>query len=473
MANFDRDRFRAAPLSTVTSTVQETKKYDTYFGSSKEFASFWKNVDGVKVKRVLPAHEPGDSPYVPMLTTMLKCEVEDKNSEGQVIGKKIANKKIFIATLHGGLPFDITEEYIKRVYEQAEQIQDKNDKARFLNPITGYRMGGANGTWVPGIRPQLEYVYYALIDGKIWRDSLKPKQMEALNKESADLCAQNDTAAVDMFSDPSTGLPIQWSQGKDDNGKKDTTIKSLPLKMGQSWDDYFEKNAVPDKILEDLLKLPSLQELYVDSYKKRDFDLELEGLKRFDKENVYNIFAQEDFLDLVEQMANLVAERSGDEAPAGGDDLPWNGGEAPKQPAQSAPKAKPAATPKPSARKAAPKKPAGPTPEEMLAVVNKEFIAQYGDGYEELELEGDELKEMYELAVKHEDLGYDIPHVDGWGEPSDEQEAPQPEEEAPEEAPAPEPVKAAPKGTQPPADAGAGKAMSAIERIRAARNKNK
>ena len=185
-------------------------------------------------------------------------------------------------------------------------------------------MGGKNGTWVPGIRPQLEYVFYALIEGKIYRDSLKPKQMEALNKESADLCAQNDTAAIDMFSDPTTGFPIQWSVGKDKDGKKETTLKSLPLKMQQTWDEYFGENAVPDAILEQLEKLPSLKSLYVDSYKKRDFDLALEGLKRFDEANVYKIFADEEFLDMVEQMAEMVAEKTGDDGkPSGTDDLPF------------------------------------------------------------------------------------------------------------------------------------------------------
>ena len=72
--------------------------------------------------------------------------------------------------------------------------------------------------------------------------------MEALNKESADLCAQNDTAAIDMFSDPTTGFPIQWSVGKDKDGKKETILKSLPLKIQQTWDEYFGENAVPDAI---------------------------------------------------------------------------------------------------------------------------------------------------------------------------------------------------------------------------------
>lgn len=474
MAGFDRSKWKAAPLATVNSTVNETKKYDTYFdGNNSEFARFWNNRDGITVKRVLPAHEPGDSPYVPMLTTMLKIEVDDKSADGQVIGKKIANKKIFIGTLHGGYPYDIVEEYIKRVFEKADAFQG-DERARFLNPITGYRMGGKNGTWVPGIRPQLEYVYYAFIEGKIYRDSLKPKQMEALNKESADLCAQNDTAAIDMFSDPTTGFPIQWSQGKDKDGKKETTIKSLPLKMQQTWDDYFSENAVPDAILEQLEKLPSLKSLYVDSYKKRDFDLALEGLKRFDEANVYNIFADEEFLDMVEEMAAMIAEKTGDDGkPSGTDDLPF-GDDAPAATApvnaattQAAAKKSPAAKAPAAKKTVAKKKPAEPTPEEKLAVINAEFIRQYGDGYDEFTLAdmGDELEETYQLALKKEDLGYDIPHVDGW----DGAEEAAPEQEQEEEIPAPAPevtTASGPAAVKAPADANSKSAMSAVERIR-------
>lgn len=477
---FDRSKYKAASLSKVSETVQQTKQFDTYFGGKGDYAQFWKQKDGITVKRVLPAHEPGDSPYVPMLTAMLKCEVDDKDKDGNVIGKKIANKKIFLATLHGGYPYDIIEEYIKRVYEQAEQLQDKDERARFLNPITGYRMGGKNGTWVPGIRPQLEYVYYALIEGKIWRDSLKPKQMEALNKESADLCAQNDTAAVDMFSDPSTGFPIQWSRGKDDNNKTVETLKSLPLKMGQTWEDYFDKNAVPDKVLEKLDGLPSLQKLYVDCYTKRDFDYALDGLKRFDDANQYQIFAQDDFLDMIEQLQEMVEEKTG-EKPSGADDLPFGPSEEEKKPA-AAPASKKAPTakaPAPAPKKAAAKKkPAEPTPEEKLKVVNEEFIRQYGEGYEELELEGEELEEAYQLAVKHEDLGYDIEHVPGWdgsddGDGGDDNGGEDPDDSGDAgDDPEPEDETPAP-GVKAPADAGSASGQSAIDRIRAMRAKKK
>lgn len=471
MAGFDRSKWKAAPLATVNSTVNETKKFDTYFESgNNEYARFWTNRDGITIKRVLPAHEPGDSPYVPMLTAMLKIEVDDKDSNGTVIGKKVANKKIFIGTLHGGYPYDIIEEYIKRVYEKADAYQG-DERDRYLNPVKGYRMGGKNGTWVPGIRPQLEYVFYALIEGKIYRDSLKPKQMEALNKESADLCAQNDTAAIDMFSDPTTGFPIQWSVGKDKDGKKETTLKSLPLKMQQTWDEYFGENAVPDAILEQLEKLPSLKSLYVDSYKKRDFDLALEGLKRFDEANVYKIFADEEFLDMVEQMAEMVAEKTGDDGkPSGTDDLPF-GNEAPS--AAPAPAAKKTPVAKaPAAKKAvAKKKPAEPTPEEKLAVINTEFVRQYGDGYDEFTLEdmGDELEETYQLALKKEDLGYDIPHVDGWDGDGDNGEDETPAEDPePEQAPAAPEIHTAvgPAAVKAPADANGKSAMSAVERIR-------
>lgn len=467
MAGFDRSKWKAPSLATVNAAVSETKQFDKYYGGSGEYAPFWRNKDGITVKRVLPAHDAGDSPYVPMLTTMLKVETDEKDDNGNIIGKKVSNKKIFLATLHGGYPYDIIEEYIRRVYEKADAYQGDN-RDKFLNPITGYRMGGKNGTWVPGIRPQLEYVYYAFIEGKIWRDSLKPKQMEALNKESADLCAQNDTAAIDMFSDPNTGFPIQWSEGKDSNSKKEVKIKSLPLKMGQGWDDYFGENAVSDATLGQLEKLPSLKSLYVDSYKKRDFDLALEGLKRFDEANVYRIFADEEFLDMVEKLAEMIEAKTGESsAPSGAGDLPFGDEEQRTSSLSGAAQQgdpAPVEAKQPVAKKKAiakSKKPLEVTPEEKLVVINAEFIRQYGTGYDEFTLEdmGDELEETYQLALKKEDLGYDIEHVEGWDATE--------ESPAPEPAAAPEPVPeqtAAP--VAPPADATSKSNLSAVERIR-------
>lgn len=450
MATFNRDKYRATPLSTVQSAVSSAKQFDTYFGSSRgDFAPFFKNKEGVVIKRVLPAHNPGESPYVPMMTAMLECSVDEKNDDGVVIGKKMQKKKIFLATLHAGAKFDIIEEYIKRVYELAEQFQDKDERGKFLNPITGYRMGKQ---WVSGIRPQLEYVFYAYIEGQIYRDSLKPKQMEALNRESAELCQQNDTAAVDMFSDPSTGFPIQWSRTKDENDKTVEVLKALPLPMKMSWNEYFDKYAVPDKVLEDLEKYPSLHSLYVDSYRKRDFELALDGLKRFDEKNGYNIFAQEDFLDMVEELEAFVDQKLGDTASTK---------EAPKTEKPVTKKPEPVKE-EPAARKVSPKKPAEPTKDEKLKVINEEFVRQYGDEYEALTEDDfggdDELNETYNLAKNHEDLGFDLDHVPGWGGVTEPEEEPVEEEEEEPETPTPPAVDNS--GTND------GDGMSALERIR-------
>lgn len=464
---FDRDKYRAVPLGTVSQVQNETKQFRTFFDEKGDYAPFFKNREGIVMKRVLPAHEPGDSPYVPMYTTQLEVEVDKKDDKGNVIGKELKRKKIFLATLHGGYKFDPVEEYIRRVYELADEIQDKDERSKFLNPVTGYRMGKQ---WVAGIRPTLEYVYYAYIEGKIYRDSLKPKQLEALNRESAALCTANNTAAIDMFSDPSLGFPIQWDRSKDDNGKTVETLKAGSPVMHQSWEDFFSKWEISDAVLKELEGYPSLKSLYVDSYRKKDFDYALEGLKRFDEKNAYKIFSQEDFLDMIEALSTEVEKKAPKE----------------EEPKKESPKAteqpKPAAA-APAPKKALPKKPAapaGPTPEEKLAVVNKEFVDQYGSDYEPLELEGEELEEAYALAVAHKDLGYDIDHVPGWVEggaapkkPAAKRvvasvttapapaEEPEPENE-PEEA-------AAPEGINPPADAGSESGMSAIERIRALR----
>lgn len=134
---------------------------------------------------------------------------------------------------------------------------------------------------------------------------------------------------------------------------------------------------------------------------------------------------------------------------------------------QAAAKKSPAAKAPAAKKTVAKKKLAEPTPEDKLAVINAEFIRQYGEGYDEFTLAdmGDELEETYQLALKKEDLGYDIPHVDGWD--GVEETAPEQEEEEEIPAPAPEVTTASgPAAVKAPADANSKSAMSAVERIR-------
>lgn len=468
---FDRNQWKAASLDTVKKTVKEGKQHDTFFGNrSGNRANFYKNEDGVVVKRVLPPHKPGDSPYVPSMTAQLECEVEKYDKEGKVTGKEVANKKIFIATLHGGYEKDPIEEYIRRVYMKAdENYQDKEEKAKFLAPVTGYRIK-SSGKWVWGIKPRLEYVCYMYINKEIYRDTFDPKLMEALNRESEKLCAQNeDETAIDMFSDPTTGFPIQWDQFKDDKGKRQVDIKPLPLKRNETWDEYFEKHQVPDAVLDKLMEMKSLKELYVNCYRKRDFELALDGLKRFDDKNGYGIFADDEFLDFIEDMAAQVEANEGTQPEEGAaDDLPFE--EVPeKEEKKSAPVAKVPAKKAPTPAK----KKAEPTDEEKLAIVNAEFVRQYGDDYAELELEGEELEEAYQLAIKHEDLGYDIDHVPGWDQPEEE---PEPEEEPAPELPKKTPGKkttAAAAPVTPPANANSADGKRAADKIREMRERRK
>lgn len=117
---FDRNKYKAALLKTVQSTVKQSKQYDTFYGEKNEFAKFWSQTDGTTIKRILPAHEPGDSPYVPMLTAQLDVEVEQRGEDRKPTGKKeVKRKKIFIATLHGGLSLillkNISNGYMKKL----------------------------------------------------------------------------------------------------------------------------------------------------------------------------------------------------------------------------------------------------------------------------------------------------------------------------------------------------------------------
>ena len=128
---------------------------------------------------------------------------------------------------------------------------------------------------------------------------------------------------------------------------------------------------------------------------------------------------------------------------------------------------------KPSAKKTlrAKKEPEGPTTADKLKVINEEFVRQYGDEYEELTEEDlDSVDEMYEKALAHRDLGFDIDHIPGWNE----EKKPEPKKVSRREKPTPEPKvesEAEEEGSEPAVQAvqGTTSGMSALERIRAMR----
>lgn len=375
---FDRSKFKAAPMSAIEKQEAKAKK------ASKNFSSggggrinFHKVEEGSNWFRIAPAHDPKDSPYVPIRKTMLKCNV-DIYEDGEPTGEKeVKLKSIFIATQHGeGITKDVIETYIDYVYKRAnEEYSDKDDRSKFLNPITGYK---AKGKWNPGIRPSTNWVTYAWDKaGEIGRLELYDSWMKEMREVSARE-SEDEAIVLDIFSDPDEGFPLLIDKNKESNKWKYTIINET-LKKGETWEDYFKRNRLSDNQLKDLMEIKSLKEMLVNVYSIRDFEFAIDGLKRFDRENKYDIFKDEEFLKEVEeceaQVKACVEARGGDEEK--------EEKEAKKESTSSDIK-----------------------PIEMKRFIREYISENYGDDVELPNIKGDELKEWYLLAKSGDELPF-------------------------------------------------------------------
>lgn len=310
---FDRSRFKAAELSVIKKEEERADNMAKFGGGgNNNYTKYAKIEDGINEFRVLPAMD-GSSPYVPFCTCNLEVEV-DKYENGEVVGKEIRSKRIFDASVHSNVmgKKDPIELYISYVKKLAEQIQDTEEKKKFVAPLD---WRSYKGTLVPGIKPTLNFICYVYTkdDNEIKRLILNEKWFKEINRIS---CRETSDSVItlDIFSDPDNGYPLIIERTKNDKGKSEYNISAKTPSRGQSWDDFFEENRIPDELLEKLSKLESLKTLYIDSYTERDWDLAMDGLKRFDEKHPeYNIFSDDEFLDELEELYKLVPSNKKEE----------------------------------------------------------------------------------------------------------------------------------------------------------------
>ncbi len=313
---FDRSKFKASSFESIEKEEQKQKETNkTFYQMDGKRVPFYQVTDGRNWLRVLPSVDNETSAYVPMRVSQLPI-LEDEYENREKTGRKVMkNKKIFIATTHctavkeAGLQ-DPIEFYIQKVFEKAEEFQDEKDKNKFLFPVKG---GGSGKNWRPGCIPQSTWVCYVQDQKRdLYRLDMKQTWFNQMRKKSVELAEESNKVSLDMFSSPDDGFPLIIVKGKKvQNGNERTyyEVEAGKPTIGQSWEDFFEKCKITDSELERLCKQPSLKELYIDSYTKRDLNLALEGLKNLEAQHPeYNILSDPDFEDLVKKLYEVVPE---------------------------------------------------------------------------------------------------------------------------------------------------------------------
>lgn len=447
---FDKSKFKKQSIEDVEAEVKQAEK--TMFKGSKSYTGFATVQKGKNVFRVVPAIGKA---YVACKMSKLRVEVPTYDENGKVTGKEVKDKNVFCADIHGKNllkgkdPIVLYCDYVRK--KASEEYQDDAERRKFLNPIMGYKKGNK---FVWGINPTLAYVCYVYQGSKDFaRLQLYGTWMKRIKEISVEM-SDDETVSFDIFSQLEGAYPLVITMGEDDKGKKTYSLSAGIPKKGQTWDDFFEETVIPDEDMEYFLnEVPTLEEIYKDVYSQKDFNMALDGLKRFDEENGYDIFADDGFLTEIEEMAALIPEDGGkddedDEAPKKAKSIskpnkvkkepePDDATEADEEEEKPAPRKRtPASAP---AKEKAAKVASYPPLSKM-----KKFLEDYiGEEYPEAELPDDltiaEVRSWYDLAQAGEALPFPEDFDDEAPtetatdpEPDDE---PENEEESKEESP--------------------------------------
>ena len=185
---------------------------------------------------------------------------------------------------------DLVQEYVKYA---KKKYGDDDDK---METLTGTGMNSN------ALNPQYSWLCYASIvtpdeelHPKVWE--FKKMVRDALNKLAFD--EDNDEPIeVDPFTDPDDGLVLAVKYLKKPNKKKGENYYEVDFaKKGKKKETY--SRVITDEELEAFSRLKPLNEV-VPRYTKKDFDKALEGLQCWDEEFDFNLFDDDEWLEIVE-----------------------------------------------------------------------------------------------------------------------------------------------------------------------------
>ena len=279
MANF-REKFKATKIKDLKKAVD---KDDAMVGVSNN--DYLNLEDGKTLKiRIFPAHPGYEQFYVPKKCYWLSFPAEDggDNKRGTVLD----------SIVHGGTKMDLVQEYVKYA---KKKYGDDDDK---METLTGTGMNSN------ALNPQYSWLCYASIvtpdeelHPKVWE--FKKMVRDALNKLAFD--EDNDEPIeVDPFTDPDDGLVLAVKYLKKPNKKKGENYYEVDFaKTGKKKEAY--SRAITDEELEAFSRLKPLNEV-VPRYTKKEFDRALEGLQCWDEEFDFNLFDDDEWLEIVESV---------------------------------------------------------------------------------------------------------------------------------------------------------------------------
>lgn len=421
--SFNREKYaKPVALETINEGLDEAKA-NSVSAKGGGGGDFTKTVyhtleEGDNWFKIAPAHDPEKSAYVPMCVSKLEAEGDVWKDGERTDEKEVKLRNVFIATVHSPkdkngkliVSKDPIETYIKHLNKLVnEQYQDKEEKDKKLMPLKGYRDKAQK--WHFGIRPDHKIATWAWNKqwqiGRLDLSAKQRKQMDVLCiAESAE-----DTIAVDIFSPLEEGFPIIFTKTTTGEGKAkktEYTTRKEALKNRQTWDQFWEANTPSDAACEEWANKKSLDEMFVGVYSKRDFEMAVDGLERFDAKWKYGVFEDQEFLDEMEEISEMV------------DKLPAKEEKESKKEAKEEKKAPITSKIKKQIEEEE------ATPMAMKKFLRKYIVDNYDDELSLPDLTPKDLKKWYELAKNDEELPFDLEEKEEVEEEEEEQEEEKP-----------------------------------------------
>lgn len=311
MTTFDRSKYKATSSVTLKKQEEEVKEI-VNTGNNYNRVGFHTMDHGKNKFRIYPARNPEDgnsSFIVPKTIHFLPQLIEIVDDKGNK-KSEIKSKPIFNSRVHGRTKKDICEEYIKMAESLIQkETKDPSEFKRRMAPLNGYK--DKNGTWHSGITGQTRWVCYS---DKYSTAGKKLGFLEVTNgvKESMNKLTITEQVGepieIDPFSDADDGICLIIDYNK--QAQKAQDFYKCSLEEVQI--DKFNRKLVPtpltDEDLEKWLELESLEELFVMSYKKADFNKAFAGLQIFDEQNSIGVFALDEWHDIVAEISEYYPE---------------------------------------------------------------------------------------------------------------------------------------------------------------------
>jgi hypothetical protein len=308
----DRSKFKAAPISAM-------KKLDGELGQRKGYSNYQKvgyhTIDSGDNKfRIYPPHPEQKEPvfWFPKSVAFLSLETDLYDEKGEKTGQKeIKRRPVFTSDIHGPKELagkDLIKMYIEYAKAQFTNIFETPDEIKNASDLLY--------NWKVGVAPKLSWIMYAdKYDEKGQKTLAVLEVGNGVKKKINELASEMDTGdspvAVDPFTDPEDGIAIIVS--KNGEGLQTEYKVNLESKKLSKLNISFVPTPLTDSDLEKFIEFKSLESQYKDSFRRKDFELQKEGLMRFDTDNQFFFFENPDFIEIMEQFQDLIYQVIPDE----------------------------------------------------------------------------------------------------------------------------------------------------------------